>query len=400
LSDKLFFDYLFWCTKKVFIGADILKRGNIKLMKKMNTSLIIREFNNNGPLSRADLTENTGLSPTTITTLIDEMIKDNLIMKVGEGESSGGRKPILLDLNPKHGYILSGWISGESISIALLDIKYNITDIIEKEIIFPTDQNLILEIKNIIEEIISTNNLSTEKILGLMLGISGIINQQNGTIKYSALLDLENFSIREPLSKHFPFPINIENDTNLAALSEKEFGHKHLNNYIYLMIAPEIGSGIIIDNEIYRGRFGRAGEFGHLLMEKDGPRCTCGRKGCLAPVLSQYIPINKAQKFRNAFKDLEPGSKKYEKFCDYLAIALTNYIHLIDNEAIIFGGELVKIASEKFYSDIEEKIMKYSMKNMYDNVKVLPASLSDNEVIMGGASFCFHNSKYFTNKEG
>jgi len=60
-----------------------LKRGNIKLMKKMNTSLIIREFNSNGPLSRADLTESTGLSPTTITTLIDEMIKDNLIMRVG-----------------------------------------------------------------------------------------------------------------------------------------------------------------------------------------------------------------------------------------------------------------------------------------------------------------------------
>lgn len=368
-------------------------------MKKMNTSLIIREFNNNRSLSRADLAKNTGLSPTTITTLIDEMIKNDLVIKIGEGKSSGGRKPILLDLNPKHGYILSGWIFGESISIALLDIKYNIIDKIEKKIISPTNENLISEIKSIIEEIMIANEIIVNKIIGLMLGISGIINQEKGTIKYSALLDLKNYSIREPLSKHFPFPIHIENDTNLAALSEKEFGHKNLNNYIYLMIAPNIGSGIIIDNKIYRGRFGQAGEFGHLIIKKDGPICTCGRKGCLAPVLSEYIPINNAQKFRSSFKDFESDSLKYEKFCDYLALALTNYIHLIDNEAIIFGGEIVKLASKKFYSDIEKKINKYSMENRYNNVRVLASSLLDNEVIMGGASFCFHNSKYFKSKE-
>ncbi|MFW5891476.1 MAG: ROK family protein [bacterium] len=372
-----------------------MKRGNIKLMKKMNTSFIIKEINENGPLSRSDLKVNTGLSPTTITTLINEMVEDNLVIEVGERESSGGRKPILLDLNPKYAYILSGWISSEKIFISLIDIKYNILEIIEQEIIFPSNDNLINQIKSIIDKLINSNDISKEKIIGLILGISGIINQKEGLIKYSAHLDLKNFSIRQPLSKYYSFPIYIENDTNLIALSEKKFGYKNINNFIYIMIGPELGSGIIIDDKIYRGNHGQAGEFGHLLVKENGPICSCGRKGCLTPVLSEYIPLENAKNFRNSFNNLNKNSKEYKLFCHYLSLSITNYIHLFDNQAVIFGGELGKIASEQFYLDIKNRIIDYSIKDVYKNIKILPASLNDNEVLKGGANFCFKNSEYF-----
>lgn len=376
-----------------------MKRGNMKLMKNMNISLIIREFNNFGPLSRADLTKRTGLSPTTITTLIDEMINKDLVVEVGEGASKGGRRPVLLDLNPDHGYILSANVSGDCISMALLDLKYNLRDQLEKKAFYPVGNNIITGIEEMIDKLIYNNNIEEKKIIGLALGWSGIINQENGSVKYSAIMNLKDFAVLGPLQKKYSFPIYLENDTNLAALAEKEFGHKHLENYIYVMVGSQIGAGIIINNNIYRGKFGQAGEFGHIIIEKDGPDCVCGRKGCLTAVLSRYISVKNEEEFRNQFKEINFNSSQYRNFCDYLALALSNYIHLIDNQAIIFGGELAKLASEDFYETIETKIKKYSMQDFYQNIQVLPATLSQNAVIMGGASFCFHNSRYFKEEE-
>ncbi|MTI59374.1 MAG: ROK family transcriptional regulator [Firmicutes bacterium] len=377
-----------------------MRKGNMKLMKNINVSLIIREFNDAGPCSRADLTERTGLSPTTITTLIDEMIKKDLIIEIGEGESKGGRRPILLDLNPDHGYILSANISGDSISMALLDLKYNIRDSSEEELIYPVEHNIVEIILDVINKLIKRNNIGEEKIIGLALGWSGIINQENGSVKYSAIMGLRDFPVFESLQEEYSFPVYLENDTNLAALAEKEFGYKDLENYIYVMIGSQVGAGIIIDNNIYRGKFGQAGEFGHIIVEKEGAKCVCGRKGCLTAVLSQYISVENERQFRKQFKNIDFASPDYENFCDYLALALSNYIHLIDTEAVIFGGELVKLAPKSFYNQMKDRIKKYSMWDFYQNVQVLPATLAEDAVIMGGASFCFHNSRYFKREEG
>lgn len=372
-----------------------MEKGDMKLMKNINVSLIIREFSESGSLSRVDLTERTGLSPTTITTLVDEMIKDNLLIEIGEGESRGGRRPILLDLNPDHGYILSAHISGDSISMALLDLKCTIRDVRKTELSYPVKQDIIDSIVDLINSLLQENDLNEEKIIGLTLGWSGIINHENGSVKYSALMGLRDFPVLKLLQPKYSFPIYLENDTNLAAFAEKKFGHKELENYIYVMIGSQIGAGIIIDNNIYRGKFGQAGEFGHIIVEKDGPRCICGRKGCLTAVLSQYISVENERKFSRQLQNIDFNSSDYQNFCDYLALALSNYIHLIDAEAIIFGGELAKLASKHFYDQIKTRIKKYSMWDFYQNVQVLPTTIAEDPVIMGGGSFCFYNSRYF-----
>lgn len=372
-----------------------MKSGNVKLMKKMNVALIINQIRKHGPVSRTDITKMTDLSPTTVSTLVEELLKNKLIVEVGVGESKGGRKPILLDLNPTGKYMISIYISVDSLYVALLNLRFSIIDSLSVSLQSPAQKYLIYQIISSIDKLILKAKIDQKNIIGMGIGATGIIDKENGIITYSAALNLEKFPISEKLKLKYNFPIYLENDANLAALGEKEFGHaNNFSNYLYIMIGAGIGSGIIIDNQIYHGKYGGAGEFGHIIIEKNGPQCECGNYGCLNSVLLPLIPIQSKEKLSSSF-NLNTDNKLYEsnnykEFCQYLGIAISNYIKLFDPEAIIFGGEIAKVVSNRFYQDMRNTINRLILKGMNENLPVLPSIVEENPVILGGASLCFN----------
>lgn len=377
----------------------MVESANLKTMKNINKAQIIQQARMRGPLSRSDLSKHTGLSPATISALVDELLKETLLIEVGEGVSNGGRKPILLDFNPGEHYILSINIALDYVYLALMNLRFEVIAFYEEKIKFPAKENLLKQLKGIIDRSMLENVLKEEQIIGLAIGATGIIDEPNGVITYSAALGLNNYPLAGTLEDIYPFPIFLENDANLAALGEKHFGEaKELSNFFYLNIGSGIGGGIIIDNSIYHGQFGGAGEFGHIILDKNGPLCECGNRGCLNTVLNKYISVETKDKFISDFKKAieDEDQKSYQQFKEYLAITISNYIKLLDHEAIVFGGEIINLAPPRFYQEIKELIEGYSLKGMNKSLHVFPSTIKGNAILYGGALLCFNKVYNYT----
>lgn len=367
-------------------------QGNSKVLKENNRKIIIKSFRDIAPVSRTKLAKYTKLSHTTISTITDELINENLIVKVGEGKSRGGRRPELLGFNNKKYYFLSVDLAVDYIYISLLNLNFE--ELISKE---KKIEKKNINKEHIIKVITDLSNSIIEdiegKILGMTIGVSGIIDKSMGKIINSAALNLEDLNIKKALKKSFKFPVFIENDANLSALAEKYIRGVSLNNFIYIFIGPSIGGGIVIDDKIYRGNRGSAGEIGHTIVKNDGPLCFCGNKGCLISVLDSFIPIKTTEEFLTAFNNIDKNkfynSKFYREFCQYLSLSISNYIKLNDPQVIIIGGDIIKIAPERFFSDIKKLTNNKLIKGINKNTQIIPSSIEGNSIILGGGYLTF-----------
>jgi len=360
--------------------------GNPNTMKTINKTLILELIIKNSPISRTELTKQTNLSPTTISTLVNELIKEKFIIESGYGESKGGRKPVLLDLNSEFYYTINIIINSNTINAFILNLRNNIIDLEQKTLKFPVNKNIVEQIKGIVKSLLTKSKYNKEtSILGMSLAWPGIIGN-DGIIKYTAKFDIEDFDLLGKIEGCFDFPIYIENDANLACIGEKKLGKaKKFKSFIYIMIGEQIGSGVYINDEIYKGAQNMSGEFGHTIVNHEGPICDCGSKGCLTAVKNEIISSlsgNQKKIFSNNNK------KAYKKLINYISVGVANYIRLFDPEAVIFGGNLIKATSSNFLEDIKENIEKYTFNN---NIQILTSDLEEKAICTGGASVCFRN---------
>ncbi|MCX7597214.1 MAG: ROK family protein, partial [Fischerella sp.] len=163
----------------------------------------------------------------------------------------------------------------------------------------------VLDIAMVYEKVIQKAGLKDNQIVALCLGIPGSVNPYKGTIGIAPNLGLKNFDIKSNLEKLVKHKVLIENDVNLAALGIKEFGvGKNAKNMLAVAIGTGIGGGIIINEKIYRGSNFIAGEIGHIVIDKEGPICGCGKKGCFEAIASRTAIV------RNIISDVKKLKKK------------------------------------------------------------------------------------------
>ena len=143
------------------------------------------------------------------------------------------------------------------------------------------------QLAEVVNELIEEVHINKKKIKAVCLGVPGLVNPHTGVIGLAPNLGLKNFNIKKSLEAEISFPVLIENDVNLGALGIKTFGvGKKAKNMLAVFVGTGIGGGLIIDGKLYRGSNYVAGEIGHMLVEKNGPKCGCGRKGCFEAIAS------------------------------------------------------------------------------------------------------------------
>jgi glucokinase len=173
----------------------------------------------------------------------------------------------------------------------------------------PTDpassrKKYIHQLAEVVNELIEEVHINRKKIKAVCLGVPGLVNPHTGVIGLAPNLGLKNFNIKKSLETEIPFPVLIENDVNLGALGIKTFGvGKKSKNMLAVFVGTGIGGGLIFDGKLYRGSNYVAGEIGHMLVEKNGPKCGCGRKGCFEAIASRTAIVNKI------IKDIKSGKR-------------------------------------------------------------------------------------------
>ncbi len=246
---------------------------------------VIRVLRLNSQTSRTEIAHITGWSRAKTSHEVNALIKKGYLVEVGEGNSNGGRKPRLLRFNTGLGYIVGIDIGATSLEVVLADINGSIL----RRAVEPADvrqppDDILGRCSVLILDLILAQGIRPEQILGIGVGVPGPVDFTRGVLVAPPLMpDWENFPIRNYFKETFQSAyVVVDNDVNIMALGEQRSGDAaNLDHFLVIKIGTGIGCGIMAGRKIHRGSDGCAGDIGHICVDKEGPICRCGNRGCL-----------------------------------------------------------------------------------------------------------------------
>ena len=333
-------------------------------LKIQNKKKILSLIFNERVLSRTEIANKSQMSKTTVSNLTEEMIIEKIIIEVGEGISTekGGRKPINLSVNPDAFYIVGVDIGAYKTLFAIVDASGNI--VLEDKIITETLEKSydLMIIINKVKDMIERSGVK-DRIIGMGVGVPGITDIEKGIAVSVPRFNWRDFKIKDIFKKEFGLEVYIDNDVNMGVLGEKWLGKgKNCKNFVYLSIGYGIGSGIMIDNKIYRGTNNNAGEIGYMALSRNAfkkNKYTFDAHGYFESVASgnaikNAIGLNCEEVFEKSDNNLQ-FEEAIDEMTDYLSMGISNIIDVLNPEAVIIGGG-VSNAKEKILVPIKEKV--------------------------------------------
>lgn len=321
---------------------------NQQVVKKNNKALVLQLIIEKEPISRADIAQVSGLNKATVSSLVNELLEEELIFESGPGESSGGRRPVILHFNKASGYAVGIDIGVNYVLCVLTDLKGNI--IIEKnQLVKETPYHAIMNIvQNMIHSLIREMPSSKYGIVGIGIGVPGIVNKE-GSVLLAPNLGWKNIMLKNNLEDLFQVPVIIENEANAGAFGEQQFGAgQDYQNIIYISAGIGIGVGIILNKELYQGKDGFSGEMGHMIIDVNGKLCNCGSKGCWEAYASENALLEMAGETSETLESLiklaenqnKNAEELFEKIGQYLGFGINNIINTFNPDQVIIGNRL------------------------------------------------------------
>jgi glucokinase-like ROK family protein len=362
-----------------------------------------------GLISRAELQKSTGLTLASVTRLVQELKNSGVILETDKGESSGGRQPSLIRVNPEAGVVIGLDFSGIELKGAILDAANHCLCVIKQP--FQGMQPAIIQ-KQVIQmcqELVSTPLIQQRRVLGIGISVPGTVDAENGIIRDALNMRLHDFPIRDILGKVFDLPVFIEHDTSTAALAEKFYGAgRGVGDLIYIIVSTGIGAGLIVNHEVYRGATGLAGELGHVIVERDGQVCVCGKRGCLEAVAAVPAMLANAHNVllrrKRSSQDtntislndlIEAAGQRdrlalaiIQRAADYLAMAISIVVSIVDIRLMVIGGEVVQMG-ELYFTPLRKSIEKYRVEGR--EIQIVPAVLGENAPLQGISMIVLQN---------
>jgi predicted NBD/HSP70 family sugar kinase len=383
-----------------------------QMIKEFNTTAVFDLINKSMPISRARIAKITGLSPTTVSTLTQNMIDFGIVCETGFGESvTSGRRPVLLEVNPPGAYIVAMEVSPGSLTGALYDATCRTVLQQTREI---DDFNALGSlIRDTLKALIADARIREDKFLGLSVGIPAILDPETKRIASSTILPIDpGVDFLAQVREAFPGRIiSAGNESAYAAYAEWNAGHHGPSaNLVYIDVNIGIGAGIIIGGDIYTGAAGNAGEIGHMSIDADGPRCKCGAKGCLEVVASIPAALKKmrraalsgeypslarltggsldnlsAETLFEAYARKDPPAVEIATdIAAKLAAGINNIINLFDPQCVVIGGEITCMGPD-FLSCVQDRYSRITMRR--DGPAIRYAAVGGNPVIAGGSAW-------------
>jgi len=385
----------------------MMRTGSRVLIKQINHNITLNLIKSRGPLSRTEIARISGLSLATISGLTGELLATGFIKEAGEGESTGGRPPVLLRLNPRGGYVIGLKLAEQQIVAALADLEANVVRCQIEAVDDMSDPDTTVgTIIAVIEASIAAADIARDKIMGIGIGMAGIIDTAAGRCRYSPMFGWRNVPLAHPLEHHFDLPVLIDNDVNTLTAAELWFGRgRGFTNFLVVTVGRGIGMGVVVNGQLYRGAAGGAGEFGHITLEENGPRCGCGKRGCLEALCGDHAVERMAREAvmagrQTALADAtvitaeavtvaaqEGDAVALEILARAgraLGLGLSYLVNLFDPQLIVISGEGTR-AGEALIGPAREMMRRHVFAGLGSGPRVIIESLGDEAWARGAA---------------
>ncbi len=261
------------------------RAGNKGLIREINEALVLAELRGESLHSRADIARSTGLSGPTVTAITSRLIDRGLVEERATGASAGGRPPVLLGLRQRAGYVVGIKLTENRAIGVLTDLDANVVARADAALALPTPGAVVAGIVNTVEALAPAGH---GRILGVGLGMGGVIDRDEGSVRHATYFDWHNEPLAKRLSDAIGLPVLIDNDVNALVASEQSWGAgRGVKNFAVVTIGRGVGMGMVLDGRLFRGSRGGAGELGHMKVVPEGPECECGGRGCLEAVIGE-----------------------------------------------------------------------------------------------------------------
>lgn len=364
---------------------------NQHLVKKNNKALVLQLIMHREPISRADIAQISGLHKATVSSLVNELLEEELIYESGPGESSGGRRPVILHFNKVAGYAIGIDIGANYVLSVLTDLKGNI--VLEKnhavtQTPYPTIMNLV---KSMIQSLMTEMPQSRYGVVGIGVGVPGIVNKE-GTVLLAPNLGWKNTNLKLDLEELFEVPVIVENEANAGAFCEQKFGAgKDYENMVYISAGIGIGVGIFLNRELYQGKNGFSGEMGHMIIDMNGKPCNCGSQGCWEAYASEHALLEQAESSIETVLELaknhdQTAQDLFKEIGKYLGIGINNIINTFNPDQVIIGNRLA-LAREWIEEPIKTTIENHTLTHHQNELQLDFSKLEQYSTVLGVSAF-------------
>src|SRR3989304_4502913 len=256
--------------------------GNRDLIRAINRSAVLNMIKAYGPISRKEIAHRSGLSAATVTGITADLRAEGLVFEKARGDSHKGRPPILLALNPRGGYVVGLKLTESHVIGALTDLEATILAKRTVQLAGHGQNDAVEALAEAVRALLADGRIRRSQILRGGGGRAGTVDAERGVLRQSPHFGWRNVPLGEMLQRRVRVPVWIDNDVNTLTLAEKWFGEGHgIDDFLTVTVGRGVGMGIVVNGQVYRGMRGGAGEFGHTVIEPDGPPCDCGKRGCL-----------------------------------------------------------------------------------------------------------------------
>ncbi|MEA3340408.1 MAG: ROK family protein [Chloroflexota bacterium] len=381
--------------------------ANRQLTRAINRSTVLNVVKDEGPVSRTGIVRLSGLSPATVSEITADLIVEGLIYEKTAGDSTGGRPPILLALNHNAAYVVGLKLAERHISAALTDIEATILSTLTVPVTEMTVvERAVTALAGTVEQVIARASVPRERVTGVGIGLAGVIDAGRGLCRYSPFLDWRDVPLERLVEEQIGIPVYIDNDVNTLAMAEKWFGAgQGVDDFLVVTVGRGVGLGIVVNGQFYRGTRGGGGEFGHMVMDPDGPLCDCGKRGCLEAYVADPVLVRAARDaaaqgrlgsvdpdqltVKRATELAETGNEPlrgiFAQAGRMLGMSIANLVNIFNPALIIISGEGVR-AGDLLFGPMREAVAQYAFDGLAGDTEIVVQEWGDEAWAWGAAS--------------
>ena len=385
-----------------------MRKATQQQTKNHNKRLILKTIYDRSEISRASIARSTRLTRTTVSTIVAELIADDLVAEIGPVATDRGKPPILLNVPDSSRHLIGVDLANSEFRGAVLDLRGNVLFRHSLPVANRSNQAALQLVYELVETLLAA---ATRPLLGIGIGTPGLMDAENGVILQAIDLDWQNLPLRQLLEDRFRLPVYVANDSQAAALGEFIFGQRQSDsNLVVLKAGRGIGAGIVLNRQLYYGDHSGAGEIGHIVVVENGKLCRCGHFGCLETVASSRAIVEAAQCIAQTdatsslhqyaatperittelvHQVLQAGDAAVQQLINeaghYLSIAIANIIGLLDVGHIVVAGSMARFGNA-LLEPIQTRLQQRALASLVKKSEVSISHLGQDIVVQGAAA--------------
>lgn len=363
-----------------------------------------------GGISRAELARQTDLSRAALSTIVGDLENMGLVLESDPGLTTGGRRPILLEINPQQGCVAGIDIGATHVGMVIADFSGHVMQ--ESEYPFSIIEGPIAcipEVDSLFRSFLAQAGIQLHQIRAIGVGVPGPVIVEAGAVGAPPIMPgWDGYPIRKSLDHLWGLPVFLGNDAEFGALGEWAAGAgRGTQNLVYIKVGSGVGAGLFLDGNIYRGTTGCAGEIGHLTIMDSGPICTCGNRGCLEAVAGGWAIARQAREAVKSGKRTQLSSLVLEKITArdvattarlgdlvaqqivteagaHLGTAVASLVNLVNPSMVVVGGGVAQIG-DLLLEPIRKAVRERSLRSAAQAVRINAAVLGRRSTSVGAA---------------